>query len=571
MILLLKQMFPYIRPYLKLAIFATLCSFPIAAIKSYQAYFIKDVIDGIFDPNTTEAFAFQLGAIVIGLAVINYPFRFIHFYGMRMVVDKATCLIRRDIYRKFQHLSATYYGNSKQGQLLSIMMTDTHVFSNTFMHGLAVIREPITAIGLLGVALYHDWKLTLIIFLLLPLFVLIFTVTGKRIRRYVSKAQEDTANMSHHGTEGLVGQKIIKAFNLQKYMVTRFDKAQELFIQHKTKSNSAEEHSHPMVELVGALGFATVIILAYYRSKDTGLTAGEFMSFIGALALFMDPVRRFSKANTKLNQARAAADRIFKIINEPEEIDQGKVDFKEFRNEIEFKNVTFSYGDGDVIKDLNLVIKKGEKIGLVGLSGSGKSTLISLLLRLYNIEKGEILIDGVSIKDYSLTSLRDAFALVSQDIFLFNDTIRENLLAGNEYTEEQMNHALEVSYANEYIKGLPEGLETQIGDRGLKLSGGQSQRLTIARAFLRDCPILLFDEATSALDNESEKVVQKALDKVASHKTVLAVAHRLSTIQNYDRIVVMKEGRKIEEGTHTELIASDGEYQKLYKLSQAEA
>lgn len=568
MIYLLKQMYPYIKPYLRLAIFATLCSFPIAAIKAYQAYFIKDVIDGIFDPNAPETLAFQLAGIIVGLALLNYPFRFIHFYGMRMVVDKSTCLIRRDIYRKFQFLSSKYYGNSKQGQLLSVMMNDTAVFSNSFMHGLAIIREPITAIGLLGVAFYHDWKLTLIILVLLPLFVVIFTVAGKRVRRYIGKAQQDVANMNHHASEGLIGQKIIKSFSLQNYMVTRFDKAQDMFIKHKVKSNSAEEHSHPLVEIVGAFGFALVIVLAYYRSKETGLSAGEFMSFVGSLALFMDPVRRFSKANTKLNQARAAADRIFALLKEPEEIDEGKIELKEFKDKIEFKNVTFAYGKESVIKDFNLVINKGEKVALVGLSGSGKSTLVSLLLRLYNIENGEILIDGIQLKDYSLASLREAFALVSQDIFLFNDTVKENLLAGKEYSEEQIKHALEVSYADEFIKNLSDGMDTEIGDRGLKLSGGQSQRLTIARAFLRDCPVFLFDEATSALDNESEKVVQKALDKVASHKTVLAVAHRLSTIQNYDRIVVMKDGKKIEEGAHSELMGNDNEYKKLYELSQ---
>lgn len=570
MIELLKLMFPYLRPYLKVAIIATLCSFPIAAIKAYQAYFIKDVIDGIFDPNATEMLAFQLGGIIIGLAILNYPFRYLHFYGTRMVVDRATCNIRRKIYKKFQHLSADYYSGTKQGHLLSVMINDTAIFAESFMHGLSVIREPITAIGLLGVAFYHDWKLTLIIFALVPMFMFIFKITGKRIRRYVARAQEDTADMTHHAAEGLTGQKIIKAFNLQRYMVQRFDKSQTLFIEHKMKSNSAEEHSHPLVELIGALGFALVIVFAFFRSREAGLTAGEFMSFVGSLALFMDPVRRFSKANSKLNQARGAAHRIFNLIDEPEEIDTGKIELKEFKDKIEFNNITFSYGKGDVVKDFSLIINKGEKVALVGLSGSGKSTLIALLLRLYNIEKGEILVDGHNIKDYTLESLREVFALVSQDIFLFNDTIKENLLAGNSFSDAEIDHALDVSYAHEYIKNLPDGLETQIGDRGLKLSGGQSQRLTIARAFLRDCPILLFDEATSALDNESEKVVQKAMDKVAGHKTVVAVAHRLSTIQNYDRIIVMKEGRKIEEGTHSELMASSGEYSKLYQLSQSE-
>ena len=567
MIELLKLMYPYLRPYLRFAILASLCSIPLAAIKAYQAYFVKNVIDGIFDPAATTEYALQLGGILVGLAVINYPLRYFHFFGLRIVVDQATCDIRQDIYTKFQHLSASHYAKTKQGNLLSVMINDTAVFAEAFNHAISIFREPLTAILLIGVALYHDWKLTLIIFVVLPFFIVIFNVTGKRIRRYVTKAQEDNAEMTHHGAEGLTGQKIIKAFNLQTYMVKRFNKAQNNFLGHKRKSNSAEEHSHPSVELVAATAFGVVIVAAYFRAQDGALTVGEFISFIGALAMFMDPVRRYSKANTKLNQARGAGKRIFKLLGEPEEVNTGTVDLLNFEESIEFKNVTFGYGKSPVVKNFSLKINKGEKIGLVGLSGSGKSTLVSLLLRLYDIEQGEILIDGVNIKDYTLDSLRSQIALVSQDIFLFNDSILENLTAGVSYSEEQINEALDVSYSNEFIKNLPDGLQTHIGDRGLRLSGGQSQRLTIARAFLRDCPIFLFDEATSALDNESEKTVQAALDKVASHKTVLAVAHRLSTIQNYDKIIVMKEGEKAEEGSHDQLMEMNGEYKKLYELS----
>lgn len=563
-------MYPFIQPYMKLAIAATLCSIPLAAIKAYQAYFVKSVIDGIFAENATEAYAIELASILVGLALINYPFRYLHFYGMRMVVDRATCDIRKAIYSKFQNLSTAYHSETKQGNLLSIMMNDTAVFAESFMHGVSIIREPLFGAALLGVALYHDWKLTLIIFAVLPFFLVIFSVTGKRIRRYTARAQADTADMTHHAAEGLIGQKIIKAFSLQKYMLQRFGSAQEQFLGHKKKSNSAEEHSHPLVETVGALAFATVIILAFYRHRDGGLTVGEFFSFVGALAMFMDPVRKYSKANTKLNQAAAAGSRIFALLSEKEEDNRGAIELKEFKSCLEFKNVTFSYGHNNVVRDFSLIIKKGEKVGLVGLSGSGKSTLISLLLRLYDIEKGEILIDGINIKKYSLESIRNIFALVSQDVFLFNDSVRENLFAGESYSQEEIEHALKVSYSGEFIDKLSNGLETPIGDRGLKLSGGQSQRLTIARAFLRNCPIFLFDEATSALDNESEKVVQRALDEVANKKTVIAIAHRLSTIQNYDKIVVMKSGRKVEEGKHSELINQKGEYQKLYNLTLVE-
>lgn len=568
---LLKRIYPYLKPYLGLTITATLCALPLAAIKAYQAYFVKNVIDGIFKPDATEAYVFKLAAILVGLAIINYPFRYLHFFGMRMVVDRATCDMRRDIYKKFQSLSSSFYSDAKQGQLLSTMVSDTQIFASSFMHSLDLIREPLTAILLLGVAFYHDWKLTLIIFAVVPIFIFIFIFTGKIIRRYVAHSQSDQADMTHHAAEGLTGQKIIKAFNLQNYMLRRFSFAQDKYIEHKKKSNSAEEHSHPLIETVSAVAFATVIVLAFYRKQAGALTVGEFISFVGALAMFMDPVRRFSKANTKLNQARAAGDRIFDLLGKAEEENQGTLEFKDFYESIEFRNVTFSYGKEPVIKNFNLKIKKGQKVALVGLSGSGKSTLVSLLLRLYNVDSGEILIDEKNIKEYTIESLRRGFALVSQDVFLFNDTVEENLVAGESYNQAQIEHALEVSYASEYVNQLPEGMKTMIGDRGLRLSGGQSQRLTIARAFLRDCPIFLFDEATSALDNESEKVVQMALDKVANEKTVLAVAHRLSTIQNYDRIVVMKAGEKKEEGKHTELLALNGEYTKLYELTQATA
>ncbi|MCO4753896.1 MAG: ATP-binding cassette domain-containing protein [Bacteriovoracaceae bacterium] len=567
MIELLKLMYPYLKPYLKIAIWASACSIPLAAIKAYQAYFVKNVIDGVFDPAATTEYALQLAGILIGLAIINYPLRYFHFFGLRMVVDQATCDIRQDIYTKFQHLSAAHYAKTKQGNLLSVMINDTAVFAEAFNHAISIFREPLTAFFLICVALYHDWKLTLIIFVVLPFFVVIFNITGKRIRRYVTKAQEDNAEMTHHGAEGLTGQKIIKAFNLQSYMVKRFNRAQNNFLGHKRKSNSAEEHSHPSVELIAAIAFGVVIVAAYFRAQDDALTVGEFISFIGALAMFMDPVRRYSKANTKLNQARGAGHRIFKLLGEPEEVNTGSVDLLNFNEQIEFRDVTFSYGKGAVVRDFNLTIKKGEKVGLVGLSGSGKSTVISLLLRLYDIEQGQILVDGQNIKDYKLNTLRDQIALVSQDIFLFNDSILENLTAGVAYSDEQIQKALEVSYCSEFIPNLPDGLDTHIGDRGLRLSGGQSQRLTIARAFLRDCPILLFDEATSALDNESERTVQAALDKVSSEKTVVAVAHRLSTIQNYDTIILMKEAKKVEEGTHTQLMEKNGEYKKLYELS----
>ena len=568
MINVLKLMFPYLRPFWKEAVFATLLAFPLAAIKAYEAFLVRDIFDKGFAAGSTSDDAWKLAALLVGLGILNFPLRYFHYFGLRQVVDKSTRLIRARIYQKFQHLPAKYYSQQKQGNLISTIMSDTMVFSEAFKNSLEVIREPITAISLLGVAFYHDWQLTLIIFATAPLFMITLHYSGKRIRKYVGKAQQENAEMTHIVSEALGGQKIIKAFGLREYIVERFEKAQRRFLSHRMKSNLAEEISHPLVELIGSFAFAGVIVFAHHRMSIGALTTGGFLSFVAALAMFMDPVRRFSKANAKLNQAQAAATRIFGLLEVKEELEDSLTELKAFDKTIEFKNVTFSYGEGTVLKGFNLLINKGEKIGLVGLSGSGKSTLVSLLLRLYPVIDGAILIDGVNINEYSLSSVRKVFGLVSQDIFLFNDTIRENLTSGDIHTDEEIMHALEISYAWEFVKDLPGKLETSIGDRGMRLSGGQSQRLTIARAFLKNRDVLLFDEATSALDNESEKIVQQALERVAGHKTVIAVAHRLSTLKDFNRIVVMKDGVKIEEGSHSELIAKNGEYKKLFELSQ---
>jgi subfamily B ATP-binding cassette protein MsbA len=564
----LKLMFPYLRPFWKEALLATVLAFPLAAIKAYEAFLVKDIFDKGFAAGSSSDDARNLAFLLIGLGIINYPLRYYHYFGLRQVVDKSTRLIRSRIYEKFQLLPAKYYSQQKQGNLISTIMSDTMVFSEAFKNSLEVIREPITAIALLGVAFYHDWQLTLIIFATAPLFIVTLHFSGKRIRRYVGKAQQDNAEMTHIVSEALGGQKIIKAFGLKEYIVSRFERMQLQFLAHRKKSNSAEEASHPLVELIGSFAFGGVIIFAHHRITSGELTTGGFISFVAALAMFMDPVRRFSKANAKLNQAQAAAIRIFGLLEVKEEVEEHLEELEAFNKTIEFKNVTFSYGEGNVLKDFNLIIQKGEKVGLVGLSGSGKSTLVSLLLRLYPVTKGEILIDGVNVNHYNLASVRRVFGLVSQDIFLFNDTIRENLTTGDVHTDEEIRHALDISYAWEFVKDMPHGLETQIGDRGLRLSGGQSQRLTIARAFLKDRDVLLFDEATSALDNESEKIVQQALERVAGHKTVVAVAHRLSTLKDFNRIVVMKDGCKIEEGSHPELLVQNGEYKKLFELSQ---
>lgn len=565
---LIKKMFPYIKPVWKQVFLAALCSLPLAAVKGYQAYLVKDIFDKGFGPTATQEDAYQLAILLFLLGVFNYPFRFYHFYGMKFGVERATCRIREQIFKKFQNLPVSFFIKNKQGELLARALDDSKLFSESFQYIIALIREPLTAIILLGVAFYHDWYLTLVMFAVTPLFIFVFSRTGRKVRGYSDTVQDFVAKMTHDIAEGLTGQKIIKAFNLQNYMVSRFGKTQEEYLLSKKKALVVEENAHPLTELIGALGFALVIVLAFERISSGVLTTGGFVSFVAALALVMDPIRKFSDANVKINRAQAAGNRIFNILKLENEEDLGVKELTELTSSVEFKNVSFSYGEKKVLKNLSFTLKKGESLGLAGLSGSGKSTVIALLLRLYNVDEGEILINGINIKEYTIKSVRHFFSLVSQDIFLFNDTVRENLVTGTDYDQDKLLKALKVSYADEFIEHLDKGLETHIGDRGLKLSGGQSQRLTIARAFLKNSPVMLFDEATSALDNESEKVVQAALDELAGTKTVLAVAHRLSTIQDYDKIIVLKDGEKVEEGAHEELMALGGEYHKFYTLSQ---
>lgn len=584
---LLKRLYPYIRPYKGRIFGAVIFSFALAGIKFLQAFLVKPIFDRGLSQEASWEEVILLASFLLLLGAVNFPCRFFQSYWIRYVVDKAICAVRDNVFSKLQRLPTAFYSRTKQGKLVSNILNDTLVFSHGFRSAVDIIKEPLTAVFLFGLALYRDWQLTLIVIAVSPLFLWIFNRTGKKVWSNQGKVQQELSNLTHSIGEGISGHKITKAFNLQHYVASRFKAAQELFFNAQMKTTREEELAHPMVEFVGALAFSGVIVFAHHRILSGHMTTGDFVSFVTALALLMDPIRKYSQANVKLSQARAASDRIFDLLSVKEEEDFGKIELPGLKEKIEIKNLSFSYSeddfnphgseqdqqiqgnsDEDILKNFSMSVYKGQKVALVGLSGSGKSTLINLLLGLHTIKRGEILIDGHSIKEVTLKSLRRLFGLVSQDVFLFHDTIRENLTLGNNYTNEQIQKALDVAYASEFVEKLPDGVETIVGDRGTRLSGGQQQRITIARAFLLNSEVLLFDEATSALDNESEQVVQKALSRLAGHKTVIAVAHRLSTIQDFDHIFVMKEGRLVEQGKHEDLMNRQGEYAKLYELSQ---
>ena len=565
---LVKVLWPYIKPHWKKGLGALFFAVVLAALKWAQAALVKPVFDkGLSDKGSTEEVLALAGLLVL-IMVVNFPARFFHFYWIRYIVDKATCEVRSKMYEKIQRLPIAYFNQNKLGILTSNIINDTQIFSQGFRASMDLIREPLYAIALLGLAFYRDWALTLVIFVMAPLLLLIFSKSGKSVRKNQAHVQEELGNLTHNIGEGLGGQKSTKAVKLQEYMINRFEGTQNKFFNSLMKTTWVEEMAHPLVEFVGGLAFAGIIVFAHYRITTGATTPGDFVSFVTAMALFMDPIRKLSQANLKLSQADAAEKRISKLLNIPEEVDTGEIAEVAFKDKISVNNLSFSYGDHQVLKGFNMEVKRGQKVALVGLSGSGKSTLINLLLGLYKNYVGEIKIDGVSVDKIKLKGLRDLYGLVSQDIFLFHDSVLENLTLGKDYPMEKIDKAIDVAYARPFIDRLPEKYDTMIGDRGVKLSGGQQQRLTIARAFLQNTDVLLFDEATSALDNESERMVQKALDEISKDKTVIAVAHRLSTIQDFDQIYVLSEGTLVEQGTHEELMGKSGEYFKLYNLGQ---
>ncbi len=553
-------------PY-KMKVFgAILFGLCIAAISGLQLRLIKPIFDRGLSPNASKEEVYWLAGQLLIFGLLMFPCRFLHFYWLRFIMDRATCTVRENIFRKLIHLPTTFFVKKKQGDLVSHLINDSQVFAGGFKALLDLIREPAKAAVFLGMAFFADWQLTLVIFFMAPLLITIFAISGKQVKKNQKNVQDNYGQLTHNISEGISSHKITKAFNLQNYVSERFNFAQGKFFNSQMKTTFVEEMAHPFVEVVGAMAFAGVIVFAHHRIQNGATTVGEFIQFVGALALFMDPIRKFSQANIKLSQASAARERLDQVETILSEPNEGKEKTLHFNEQIEIKDLTFSYGEGNVVSDLTLTIKKGQKVAFVGASGSGKSTLMSLLLRLYPISEGEILLDGKKIEDIELMSLRSLFGFVGQEIFLFHDSVKNNLTVGGEFTDSQIKEALDIAYASEFVDKLPQGLDTFIGDRGTRLSGGQQQRLCIARAYLQNPDIFLFDEATSALDNESEKVVQKALENLAGNKTVIAVAHRLSTVQDFDQIFVMRDGIVVEHGIHHDLLQKQGEYSKLYSL-----
>lgn len=479
--------------------------------------------------------------------------------------------LRRDVFRKFLTLPTKFFDQQTTGPLLSRMTYNVEMVAESVTSVVTIaIRDVLTVFAAIGVMLYQSPTLTVFVAFLFPVVAVIVRFLGIAFRRYSDRIQDSVGEVTQVTEEIIRGNQVVKAFGGYEYEQNRLEEVDERNRKQNLKLIRVRSMGVAVTQVIFGVGVAAVIYAASRESIDGDLTPGQFISFFSAMMLMLQPMRRITNVNATLQRGVAGADSLFEIIDEDDEIDTGTVHADRVNGNVEFRNVSFSYGEDDkkVLQDISIVVKSGTTLALVGHSGSGKSTLASLLPRFYDVDSGDILIDGTSVSDYSLASLRDNISFVTQDVVLFNDTIGNNLAYGQlkNKTEEEFLAAAEAAHVVEFVNDLPEGFDTMVGDRGVLLSGGQRQRIAIGRALLKNAPVLILDEATSSLDSHSERRIQEALNVLMKDRTTIVIAHRLSTVERADQIIVLDAGRIVESGTHLDLLAANGHYAALYRI-----
>ena len=565
---LFKRITTYFRPY-KLRIFLAILSTMMTGLSDAAlAYLVKPILNDVFIKTDMRMLRFVCVALV-GLYLLKGIFRYAQAYLMKYIGQRVIMDIRNRMYEQYQRLSLDYFTANQTGAMMSRITNDINSMQQTLPVAVDLIRQPFTLIGLIAVAFYQEWRLTFFALLFMPLMAIPFVKFGKRLRRYSKKGQEKMGDISSILQETISGIRVTKAFGMEEHEVNRFREENKRFFRIRMKAVRLDEISGPLNEFLGALGMAFVIWYGGNQVFEGHSDAGAFFSFIAACALMYGPIKKLNGANATIQDSMAAAERVFDILDTEPSVreKEGALTIHDVREGVELKGVSFKYNDDLVLKDIDLRVKVGEVVAIVGESGGGKSTLVSLIPRFYDVTDGIVTIDGIDIRDMTFSSLRRITGVVSQDTFLFNDTVRNNIAYLPERESipfEEVVESAKAANANDFIVAMPEGYDTVIGERGVRLSGGQRQRLSIARALLKNPPILILDEATSSLDNESEYLVQEALNRLMKGRTTLVIAHRLSTVQHADRIVVLSKGIIVEEGRHEELLKAGGEYARLY-------
>ncbi|EVC53146.1 SAV1866 family putative multidrug efflux ABC transporter [Staphylococcus aureus] len=575
---MIKRYLQFVKPY-KYRIFATIIVGIIKfGIPMLIPLLIKYAIDGVINNHalTTDEKVHHL-TIAIGIAlfifvIVRPPIEFIRQYLAQWTSNKILYDIRKKLYNHLQALSARFYANNQVGQVISRVINDVEQTKDFILTGLMNIwLDCITIIIALSIMFFLDVKLTLAALFIFPFYILTVYVFFGRLRKLTRERSQALAEVQGFLHERIQGISVVKSFAIEDNEAKNFDKKNTNFLTRALKHTRWNAYSFAAINTVTDIGPIIVIGVGAYLAISGSITVGTLAAFVGYLELLFGPLRRLVASFTTLTQSFASMDRVFQLIDEDYDIKNGvgaqPIEIKQGR--IDIDHVSFQYNDNEapILKDINLSIEKGETVAFVGMSGGGKSTLINLIPRFYDVTSGQILIDGHNIKDFLTGSLRNQIGLVQQDNILFSDTVKENILLGRPTaTDEEVVEAAKMANAHDFIMNLPQGYDTEVGERGVKLSGGQKQRLSIARIFLNNPPILILDEATSALDLESESIIQEALDVLSKDRTTLIVAHRLSTITHADKIVVIENGHIVETGTHRELIAKQGAYEHLYSI-----
>lgn len=548
-------------------LFALACSLAISGINGAIAWSVKPAMDEIFVKKSSE-FLYLVPFLVIILFTCRGVFTFVNNYLMNSIGSKIVKFVRDALYEKLLKLPMSFFCRDSSGNLISKVLNDADLLKSTVSNTIKdFLVEGLTVIALACVAFYRRWDLALLSFIVIPLMLYSMTELGKRMKDIGMKTRLRIAKITTLLHETLQGIKIIKAFTMEKDMKERYKKALHEHYRNVMREVRTEEITNLIAETIAGVGVAIILFYGGYLVVNDKISSGDFFSFAAAVILMYTPLKRLSRVNASFQRGRNVVERLREVIFVEHEKEKGLE--KNIRGDIVFKNVSFKYplSKDYALKDINLEIKSGETVAIVGPSGAGKSTIADLLAGFWYPTEGEIMIDGTSIKDLSLNSLRSQIALVTQDIILFNDTVVNNIKFGNiSSTMEDVEKAAKMADAHEFIMKLPETYDSLVGEKGVLLSGGQKQRITIARAILREPKILIFDEATASLDTESEEKIQKALEEMRKGRTTIVIAHRLSTIKRADKIIVMDKGKIIEQGNHEELLAKGGLYSELWNL-----